>query len=103
MYRWVNEVWSLSAWAALWASVGAVCVYHALHHYDRFGFVAAIGIKVIWGFLALAGWVTEGVTLGSVGIWFGLAGLVWVISGWPDPAPPEAVDSGEDERHDRTT
>lgn len=91
-YVWVAAIAPLQAWAMLWALVGVICLYHAFQRYDRFGFIAAIGIKMIWGVVTLGGWLLEDVTLGSVGIWFGLAGLVWRISGWR-----ECDDDREDE------
>jgi hypothetical protein len=81
-YRWVGSIAPLQAWAMLWALVGLICIYHAFQQFDRFGFIAAIGIKVVWGVLSLGGWLVDDVSLGAVGIWLGLAGLVWRISGW---------------------
>lgn len=90
-YRWIDTIAPLDVWAVVWAVVGLVCLYHAFHHYDRFGFIAAIGIKVVWGLLCLAGVAYGEVSVGSVGIWLGLAGLVWIISGWREP-----IDYGDD-------
>ncbi len=101
-YSWFGEVLPLTAWALLWLSVGLICAYHAFRHYDRFGFVAAIGIKVVWAILSFTGWLVDDVTLGSVAIWLGLAGLVWVISGWAEPPDPDLLppaDTGEDDSH----
>jgi hypothetical protein len=86
VYRWFAEVFpGLGGWATLWAAVGVICIYHAFHHYDRFGFVAAIGIKVVWALLSLAGWIMSDLSAVWAPIWFGLAGLVWIIAGWPEP------------------
>jgi hypothetical protein len=89
--RWFSQVIGLEFWSSAWMVVGIICLYHAFQRYDRFGFVAAIGIKMTWGLGSLAGCIIEDVSLGSVAVWLGLAGLVWIISGWPEP--PEA---GED-------
>lgn len=95
-YRWFNSIGpGLDAWAALWAFVGVTCIYHAFHRYDRFGFAAAIGIKMIWGLFSAIG-TTAGITFGSVGIWLGLAGLVWRISGWAETMA-ERTDERKDE------
>lgn len=90
-YDFFATVAPRDAWAVLWCVVGVICIYHALQRYDRFGFVAAIGIKVLWGLISAVGCVTAGVSVGSVGIWLGLAGLVWRISGWAEP-PAELED-----------
>lgn len=86
-YQWVSALAPLRSWAVLWACVGVICIWHAFRHYDRFGFVAAIGIKMAWGLTCLIGWSLDDVSLGSVAIWLGLAGLVWRISGWAEPDP----------------
>lgn len=86
-FHWVSGIAPMSAWAVLWTVVGAICLYHAFQQYDRFGFIAAVGIKVVWGLISLGGCATDNVSVGSVGIWLGLAGLVWRISGWREPEP----------------
>lgn len=85
----VNTVLPLAAWAVLWGFVGLACVYHAFHRYDAFGFRCAIGIKMIWGGVSFIGWALAGVPRGYVtaAIWYGLAGLVWIIAGWREPEP----------------
>jgi hypothetical protein len=80
-----------------------VCLFHALHWYDRYGFIAAIGIKVVWAILSFAGWLMADVTLGSVAIWLGLAGLVWIISGWPEPDVSVVIITDQDGGHDDRT
>jgi len=97
-YKWFGSIVSLSFWGALWAIVGLICVHHAFQHNDRFGFTAAIGIKVVWGLGSFAGWLMEDVQIGSVAIWLGLAGLVWIISGWPEP-PTTSEDAPHDVRN----
>lgn len=82
---WMATILPLPAWAMAWAVVGLVCLYHAFRHYDRFGFVAAISVKMLWGLLALWGTLMADVSPGAPAIWLGLAGLVWRISGWPEP------------------
>ena len=92
-FEWFATIAPLQAWAGVWWAVAAICLYHAFQHHDRFGFIAAIGIKLLWGGGCVVGWLSADVPVSSVGIWLGLAGLVWIISGWPDPD-----DNGEDVR-----
>jgi hypothetical protein len=81
-YRWFATIMPLSAWAMMWWLVGLTCFWHAFRRYDRYGYVAAIGIKMIWGTIAWIGALQDGVSVGAVAVWLGLAGLVWRISGW---------------------
>ena len=85
VFRWFSSLAPMSAWGVLWAAVGAICIYHAFHHYDRFGYIAAIGIKVLWGLLSGAGWVLEAVPPLYVVSWPMVAYVVWTISGWREP------------------
>lgn len=90
-YRWFGEIAPLHMWAALWAIVGALCLFDMWRTTDRLAFVAAIGIKVVWGITSVAGWALDDIPVSSGAIWLGLAGLVWTISGWSEPE-----DHGED-------
>jgi hypothetical protein len=110
-FLWVEEIIPLDVWAAVWMTVGVICVVEAFQRFDRVGFIAAIGIKVVWGAILFGGWAADvfgwidysTVTVGSVGIWLGLAGLVWRISGWAEPEVPDSGDAGEDDSHDRAS
>lgn len=84
-YAWFASIMPLDVWAAFWATAGTVCLYHAFRHDDHFGFVAAIGIKVVWALGCAAGWVLADVTLIGAVIWVIFALFVWRISGWPEP------------------
>lgn len=84
-YQWFSAVLPLSFWAACWAATGVVCGTFAFMDDDRLGFIAAIGIKVVWCIGSIAGWFISDVSLGGVGLWMGLAFLVWKISGVPEP------------------
>ncbi len=84
-YRWFREIMPLQNWALVWLVVGVLCLWYAFQHYDRPAFVAAIGIKVVWGVLSIAGWVLDDLTVLFGAIWLGLAGLVWTIAGWSEP------------------
>ncbi len=83
--RFFASVLPLPAWACVWITVGLICLWHAFHRYDRFGFSAAVLIKMLWGILALVGVITAGVSPSVPAIWLALAGLVWVLSGWREP------------------
>lgn len=87
LYLWLASVAPLWVWAALWALTGLICLAHVFRRQDRWGFTAAITIKVLWGLLSLGGWLLGGVERGYVSavIWLAMAGWVGVIAGWPEP------------------
>lgn len=96
--RFIAGVAPLPWWAALWALVGIICLAGAAcARYDRIAFSAAIGIKTLWGGVFLLGWLAGAIERGWVAavIWLGLACMVGVLAGWPEPpaAPPA---SGEE-------
>lgn len=77
----------LPVWAILWGSVGILCAVQAFMRSDRAAFAAASLIKVVWGIIALIGWLIGEVDRGYVSavIWLALAAFVHVIAGWPEP------------------
>lgn len=83
--RWFATILPLWFWAIWWLSVAAICVAYCCRENDRYGFAAAIGIKIWWGVLSLVGWLLQEVPVSSAGIWLGLAVLVILIAGWPEP------------------
>lgn len=83
-YAWFASIMPLDAWAVFWGLAGLTCLYHAFTHDDQFGFVATMGIKVVWALGSLAGWLLNGVTLLGAVIWVIFAAFVWRISGWPE-------------------
>lgn len=83
--RWFDAVIPIEFWAGVWVAVGLLCTIFAFRRDDHVGFVAAIGIKIVWGTGCLMGWALSDVPLGAVGIWTGFAWLVWRISGWAEP------------------
>jgi len=88
LYVWLDSVAPLWTWSLLWGFVGLICLWNAFRQRnDRWGFSAAIAIKVLWGMLSLAGWLLGGVERGyvSAAIWLAMAGWVWEIAGWPEP------------------
>jgi hypothetical protein len=86
-FEWFSAIAPMQTWAVLWWTAGAICVYHAFHRFDRFGFTAAMGIKVFWALLVFAGWKCGDIPLGWVGIWISAAMVVHVIAGWREPEP----------------
>lgn len=84
-YRWFAAVMPLGFWAAIWAAVGIVCATCAFLVDDRIGFIAAIGIKIVWASGSLFGCILGDVSLGAVGLWIGMAFVVWRIAGLPEP------------------
>lgn len=95
---YITHVAPLGVWAALWGAVGLVCLAGAFTRRDRWAFTAAIGLKVLWGTVFLAGWAINGLDRGWVSavIWLAFALLVYVIAGWPEQ--PETVPVGQDEQ-----
>lgn len=98
-YAWFGSVVALPVWAGLWATAGAVCAFFAFQTDDHVGFVAGIGVKVIWGVGSFAAWLLSDVTvLGGV-LWLMFAGAVWRVSMWPEPIDVR-FHTGEDRQHD---
>lgn len=87
MFVWLAEIAPLWVWAAAWGGVGLACFVQAFCRRDGIGYAAAICLKIAWGILCLGGWLFGAVDRGYVSavIWLGLAWMVWVISGWPEP------------------
>lgn len=85
-FAWLARLLPLWAWAILWATIGLICLWYAFQRCDRWGFAAAIFLKIVWGLVSLGGWLLGGVERGwvSATIWLAFAGWVWVISGWPE-------------------
>lgn len=84
--KWFSTLGPLWLWFSLWISVAVVCAIAAFSNQrDLYGFISAIGIKVWWSLMCLVGWIAGEMTLGAVGVWAGLAVLVALIAGWPEP------------------
>jgi hypothetical protein len=83
--RYFASLLPLRAWSVLWFGVALICLYHAFHRYDRPAFIAAIGIKMLWGTFSLIGVIYADVPIGSMAIWLSLAGLVWILSKVREP------------------
>ena len=87
LYTWMDTLVPLPAWAAVWGTVGTVCLWYAFRAYDTPGFMAAVALKVAWGLNALLGWLTGAVPLGYVSavIWLAFAAFVHLIAGGIPP------------------
>lgn len=82
-YAFPAQILPLNAWALIWLLVAGLLVAAAFaQRLDTAAFAAAIGIKAVWGLLALGGWLAGDIPRGyvSMGIWVGLAGVVRVCS-----------------------
>jgi hypothetical protein len=74
-------------WGTGWLLVGFLLLFYALRRHDAVGYTSAIGWKIVWGLTTFASWAFGGVDRGWVAsiIWLTFAGVVGVISGWPEP------------------
>lgn len=98
--RYFATLLPLRAWAVLWVVTGVVCVYHAFQRYDRFGYIAAVGMFMLWGLLtALGVWFAD-VPATGVAIWLVLAGKVWAESIRPEAVEFVPLDLGTKEPPD---
>lgn len=74
-------------WGSLWVLAGAVLLVQMFMRRDMVGYSCAIAIKVLYGLNSIMSWAFGGVSrawlLGLV--WLAFAGMVAVISGWPEP------------------
>jgi hypothetical protein len=86
-YKAMQEILPLAAWGWLWVAVGVVCVGHAFTTRDAGGFMAAIGIKIVWTLAIGASWIVYGAPRAWAGcaLWLVVAGLVRLIAGWQEP------------------
>lgn len=86
-FRFLATLLPLWVWGVLWAGVGIVCLVFAFASHDRIGFAAAMGLKVLWGALFLAGGALAGLDRGveAGAVWLTFAAFVGVISTWPEP------------------
>lgn len=89
--RWFETIAPLPIWLTLWCAVSALCFIAVAVGFIRprasryWAFTACIGIKVWWVIMCITGWWAGELSLGSVGVWFGLAYFVALIAGWREP------------------
>ncbi len=81
-FRGFAPLW---VYGLLWAVAGVMCFVCAFLRSDRWGFAAAMAIKVLWALLyvlALFAGVPRAYI--SVALWLGIAGWVYTVSTWPE-------------------
>jgi hypothetical protein len=95
---WRQHYAPIWVWGATWLFVGTVLMIGAFSRRDEFAYAVAIGWKIIWSLTSVASWLFGDVQRGWVSafIWGFVAGIVGVISGWPEPvvAPPDPDPEG---------
>ena len=86
--RYAHDLAPLWVWGTAWAVAAAACATAAFRRDDRWGFFAAEAIKVLWASVLLGGAITGEIPRGLVAaaVWVAFAGIVWLISGWPEPS-----------------
>jgi len=90
--RWFETIGPLHLWVALWLGVAALCLAGVVAGFVQprgsrhWAFFGAVGIKLWWLIMCVTGWFSGEVSIGAVGLWFGLLFFVLLISGWPEPA-----------------
>jgi hypothetical protein len=82
---WFDQLGPMWLWTGLWWMTAVACFANVTRHDDRLGFAAALGIKISWMIVCLAGWLAGAVGLGAVGVFFGLTCIVVINGGWPEP------------------
>lgn len=87
-YAWMNDLIPIAGWAAIWATVGLICLVYAFRTHDTAAFMCAVALKVAWGLLALFGWLGGVVDRGYVSavIWLAFAAFVYLVAGGIPPA-----------------
>lgn len=85
--QWRQHYAPMFVWGVCWLVIGMVLIVSAFRRADAVGYSAAIGWKIVWALTTLASWIFGNVERGWVAaiIWGTFAGMVWVISGWPEP------------------
>jgi hypothetical protein len=86
-YQAMLAVAPFAVWGWLWITVGLVCAAQAPARFDRVGYGAAIGIKVVWAGCFLASWLIYAAPRAWLGAatWAVVAALVFLVAGWPEP------------------
>ncbi len=85
--RFLDSIAPLWFFAGAWLASGFACLAAAFLKNDWWGFTATITVKTTWGFIylfaALFGHVDRAYV--SATIWLFAAGLLAIISSWPEP------------------
>lgn len=82
-----SAVAPLWVWALAWLIPGILCAAQAFMRHDRWAFASAMGIKVLWGSMYIAGAIAVHLDRAYVGatVWLAFALVVGLISTWPEP------------------
>lgn len=86
LLRFADTILPLSAWATLWGVAGIVAGVNAFRLRDGAGFAATGAMSILWGLVALGGYLTGEVHWGyrPAAIWLGVAGMTLVVATWPE-------------------
>ncbi len=73
-------------WALIWLAAGLTCLLSVPARVDRVAFTANVMLLLAWGLIYAVAWLHGTVPRGWVNavIWIALAGLIVVISTWPE-------------------
>lgn len=88
-YRDIDLLLPVSVWAWIWIASGVNCLTGAFISDDRLPFAVASLVKTFWGMLYAYLWLSSSPVprpWASAAIWLTFAGIVIMISGWPEPA-----------------
>lgn len=80
---------SQAVWAVLWWITAGFCLVNAFRREDRWGFGAAVALKVLWSATYVFSAIEYSQSTGYVGaaIWVWIATLVLAVSTWPEDRP----------------
>ncbi len=76
----------LWVWAWLWAATGATCLVQAFMTKDRWAYLSATFMLIMWAALYFVAWATSIVDRGWLAgvIYLAFAGLTAVVATWPE-------------------
>lgn len=87
VYGLFATVAPITVWSDAFFTVGLICALAALWHPARpFAFPLAAAIKTLWGLLYIIAWIAGDMGRGylSAAIWLTFAGVVLIVSSWPE-------------------
>jgi hypothetical protein len=94
----IVEVFSSTTWGWIWIGIGVVLTAGAFVHRDRAAFGLAAFIKAAWAGMWVDVWISDAHVPRawvSVVIWGAFAGVVLVVSTWPEVHPAQRSVDGE--------
>lgn len=89
--RWFSQIAPLPLWCGLWMLVAFTCMAGFLAGLCGkagsrwWAFAPAVGIKVWWTLLSVAGWAAGDLSSGPMGVWFIITYFAALIAGWSEP------------------